>query len=140
MRNLSLIALLLLSACADAQQTGGNQPPAKTFAGLYFSPTSGKVGYHMVSKNLVSQDPCSGNFSIGDYGSRGPGFSVEGLVPPGLTAPDAAKKQFAFEGTPRQAGDWDVKVTMRYIHCGYGGGAKDTDPDLSTDVHFHIDP
>jgi len=148
MKYLMLVALFMLSSCADASQTGGNwgnsggnQAATKSFAGLYFSPTSGKVGYHMVSNNFISQSPCAADegYSAGSGGSRGGPVSVEGIVPPGLMPPDALQGRYGFDGTPRQAGDWDVKVTYRYLHCGSKVVGEDA-PDLTTTVHFHIDP
>jgi hypothetical protein len=141
MKNLSLIALLLLSGCAEASQSSSYSPPATTFSGLYFSPTNGKVGYHMLSNNYFQQSPCAAN-EHATVGLAEGGITTVGTIPPGLMAPDASQGRFVFEGTPRQAGDWDVTVTEHYLTCSsvHGADGPKNYGDVTTTVHFHIDP
>jgi len=146
MKHLSLLFFLMLAGCADGSQgnwsnSGGNQTAAKSFAGLYFSPTSGKVGYHMLSTNFFSQTPCATN-EHPTVGLAEGGITATGTIPPGLMAPDASQGRFGFEGTPRQAGDWDVTVTEHYLTCSSvpGSDGSTNFGDVTTTVHFHIDP
>ncbi|HEY3813776.1 MAG TPA: hypothetical protein VGL66_11170 [Caulobacteraceae bacterium] len=126
-------AVFLLSGSAAFATNGST-----VFAGLYFSPTNGKVGYHMVAHNYWTKDPCNTpaeHIIMSDY-------TVVGTVPPGLQSPGMATGLFNFEGTPRQAGDWEVKVTAHDVTCAPAGTATRgvNYGDFVTTVKFHIDP
>src|SRR5258706_8037161 len=120
------LALFVLSGCADLYWAATGQPsvfgkgykaekpepyrPGTKFYGLYYSPTDGRVGYHLVSNNLFRETPS--DCKPGPLSD----LTATGTAPPGITVagesrPDGTRSP-NFEGTPRQAGDWDVTVTM----------------------------
>ena len=65
------------------------------------------------------------------------GYSVAGAVPPGLSSPDANSGSYTFEGTPREPGDWSVRVTAHDLSCGSGSRNYG---DMTAVVNFHIEP
>jgi hypothetical protein len=151
MKNVFLIALLMLSGCAEASQTSSNHAAvATTFGSMVYRPINGKVGYHITANpadygNYSGGTPCA----PGEYGemtiSKG-GRTVEGTLPPGLTASDGSHGHLMFEGTPRQAGDWDVQVTDHGLYCT-GGALGNHGPsgggdygDRTGTLRIHIDP
>jgi hypothetical protein len=138
---LLLISCGLLYGCANPSSQTTQYAPATAFAGLYFSPTNGKVGYHMVSDNFFSQNPCTKD-EFASVGKAEGGITTAGTIPPGLMPPDVTQGRFTFEGTPRQAGDWDVTVTMHYLSCAkaHNSDGPVNYGDQTATVHFHIDP
>lgn len=138
----AICCLASLTGCDTPQATTAQSAPT-TFSGLYFTPTNGRVGYHMVSNNYFPVSPCREDEHISVDADVG-GITVKGQVPPGLAAPDVSVGRFGFEGTPRQAGDWEVEVTLHDLYCNGSRGPRfhngRTWGDRTTMVHFHIDP
>lgn len=70
-------------------------------------------------------------------------MTVAGTLPPGLTPPGFTGNGTPyFEGTPRQAGDWHVVVTVSHLSCGPGQNVRGPVDygDATIPVDFHIDP
>ena len=128
------LASSLLYGCSTTPNQTSQAAPA-TFTGLHLHPTNGYVGYHMVSHGAydAASIPCAADQHPGRES-----VSVIGTLPPGLLAPDASQGRNLFEGTPQQAGDWDVQVTDHGCHCMPGGTVNYGDRTAA--VHFHIDP
>lgn len=125
------LAAISTASFASAQLLRAQKPrPAAAPPSLSFSPTNGKVGFHMVAGSHVAQSPCQPGGNL--VGS----FTVTGALPPGLNPPDTTVPRFGFDGTPGQPGDWDVVVVAHNVGCT--GGA--IYGDLTAYVHFHIDP
>lgn len=120
-------------------QSAANAAAAPTgFSGGYAHPTTGRVGYHMVSQISFGAEPCRPEEHIAPAD-----MTVAGTLPPGLTPPGLAGNGTPyFEGTPRQAGDWHVVVTMRDLRCDATLGVPGpvSYGDLIVPVDFHIDP
>lgn len=122
-----------LAAAAAAEPAG--------FSGGSFTPTSGRVGYHMVSAFEFQARPCRPDEHI-----HVTDVTVKGTVPPGLTSPGLAGQGGNgtpnFEGTPRQAGDWQVYATLHDLSCSavYGAAGPIDYGDVGIPINFHIDP
>jgi len=119
----------VLTACAGARAPVARVP----FSQGFFEPTMGRVGYHMVSemKWHASDEPtprCVPTSSGNE--------DVNGTPPPGLAYDQS---NLEFEGTPRQAGDWSVRVTTHGMHCGMGPDQQNYG-DRTITINFHIDP
>jgi hypothetical protein len=139
-------ALAFLAATAAAR--------ADFFVGGYYTPVTGKVGQELIS---------DANYSIDDMPPScvvtWKDISVAGDLPPGLSPPgtnvtlvasvkderngipiSAAEMPeiaaSAFSGTPRQAGDWPVTVTIHDMACS----GKQSYGDRTIKVNFHIAP
>lgn len=122
----AFISALGLAACempAAGPRVGG-QPGAS----LHYERTGGRVGYHMVSHPMVyDSDPgyyCASKTIL--YAAI-----TQGAAPPGLRMNELG----SFEGTPRQPGEWDIKVTLYGWTCDGGPPSDWTIP-----VHFFITP
>lgn len=132
MRKLAaLVCLAVIGATSASAQIARPRAPAAP-PSLSFSPTTGKVGFHMAAYNYIAQTPCQ------HTGVRS--FAVTGALPPGLTPPDVGAGRLGFEGTPGQPGDWDAVVVAHGVACFDGGVEGAFIGDLTTRVHFHIDP
>lgn len=136
-----LSSIIILHACgADEKPT---QSAQVTFPHPYYTPTTGRVGYHMTSTLYLGQDPPSECRMA--YRSV---FVMQGASgPPGLTLPHTDTANWTvIEGTPRQAGDWTFDVVLKEITCCLKWGARGTDcegpryGDRVIPVHIHIDP
>ena len=131
-RAIGAATLIIFSVLTVTAAVAQRSPPrVTTFGGLSFSPTNGKVGYHLVALSHIAQSPCPPGGNL--VGS----FTVTGELPPGMNPPDTAVPRFSFEGTPGQPGDWDVVVTAHDVGCS---GNLVTYGNLTASVHFHIDP
>ena len=127
-KGIELIAALSVAFAAPALATD-------YFSQSYYSPTTGRVGYHMV----VSLHYPLSNAPEGCQPLLN-GFETQGTVPPGLTAPvfvPYGQNVGNFEGTPRQPGDWDMTVTLKDVQCSNSGQHFG---DRAVSIHFHIDP
>ena len=99
-----------------------------------FVPLDGRVGYHMVSKlNFFDHDvpPECNHDPANSYMLAA---AVEGSIPPGLKYDE---HQAAFEGTPRQPGNWDLDVSLSHFRC------RNSDLDFGDrriHVHLYIAP
>lgn len=125
----AMASVFVLAACESApspESTGSAEP----FAGTHFDPANGRVGYHM--DVLAPLTPQSG-VPAGNTGGVGSGTCksaiglvsdgeyapvVYGTLPPGI-ALVALPGTPIFSGTPRQAGTWNVTVTM-WLGCTGG--------------------
>jgi hypothetical protein len=89
--------------------------PAVPFSHMYFEGTTGKVGEHLVGYIQTYEDdlPAGMPCASAPFG----GIEVEGTLPPGIEMP-AGKTEF--EGTPYQAGVWEVTVVWHDIGCTQG--------------------
>jgi hypothetical protein len=101
----------------------------------HYEPTTGRVGYHMVSQPHPDRMPpgCSPVVN---------GVTLEaGTLPPGLAGPTYSVAMGlpagVIEGTPRQPGDWQVVIVLHNVTCGVGGTPYG---DRRVNVNFHIDP
>lgn len=115
--------------------TGANAAQAEYFSQSYYSPTSGRVGYHMVA-SLHSPMTDRPKGCVPEVN----GFDTQGTLPPGLAAPvfvPYAENVGKIEGTPRQPGDWDITVTLKSIKCTNTG---EQFGDRPVNIHLHIDP
>jgi hypothetical protein len=150
MNKLLLVALLMLSACADAPQTSGNQVTHATFGDIVYRQMTGKVGYHMTADpadygHYAGGTPCTPDETIELTAPEG-GRTYAGTLPPGLAAGgDAAHGRLVFEGTPRQAGDWDIQVTDHGLYClgprgNHGAPGGGDFGDRTGALRIHIDP
>ncbi len=133
--------------CAEQNRKHSGQPaqpvnngrvaaanPQAHFQRLYYTPTTGKAGYHIVSKVQAALDDMPGGQACGPFSTSGD-VSVDGTLPPGIERP--AQKTY-FEGTPQEPGDWEVTVHYPGVHCTQGSDtANYGDRDIK--VHFHID-
>jgi hypothetical protein len=136
------LSLILLGACASSV---GVSASAATAAGTFnhgvFSPTSGRVGYHMPPNfGFYDWDEPTGDNSACHPGVAG--MTAAGTLPPGLalvTNDVTGHAVHGFEGTPRQPGDWNVTVTIQHVACMQGPDQTDYGP-RTVEVHFHIDP
>ncbi|HLJ63829.1 MAG TPA: hypothetical protein VKT70_06975 [Stellaceae bacterium] len=128
---------VILAACTTSSSEAVDDSAfgytAPNFEGGYFSPTNGRVGYHMVATSHFHRTPC-GRPNDGISSSS---WTITGTVPPGLSAPDPAIPTFVFEGTPRQAGDWTITFTWHHLSCA---SRPEDFGDVSYPVNFHIDP
>ena len=132
------VASSFLFGCVGTALNQTSQAAPTQFAGLYFRPTNGYVGYHMVSTSRFAQSPCAAGEKI-----LYRWMSAQGTAPPGLDGPGSIVQSDTdrFEGTPQQAGDWDLQVTVYHLNCSANGERGPIDyGDLTGTVHFHIDP
>jgi hypothetical protein len=125
--------LLGTGLCGLAMIASSCPAAAQWFSRISFDNTDGRVGYHMTVPNGGYNDdvPPQCNHKIANVRAAS---TVEGDLPPGLTF---NTDRAAFEGTPKQPGDWDLTVVMHNIHC------QGSDIDFGEHripVHFHIDP
>ena len=126
-------AFVILASCAGF---GARAAPvdADNFIDFHFSPTNGKVGYHMAASSHFTRRPAAcGPTALANTS----GYTVSGAVPPGLSAPDISTGNYGFEGTPREPGDWTVRVTVHDLTCQ---GAAKNYGDMTAVVNFHIEP
>ena len=103
---------------------------AMFFRKVYWEPTNGRVGYHMVATNkyLPSEAPdanCKLHVSA---------VKIDGKLPPGMIATNGG---LVFEGTPRQPGEWAVRATLTGLTCA---GEYESYGDRVVDVTFKITP
>ena len=128
-------SLLLVTHSAEAQRSRRSPEPT-TFANPYFTPTNGRVGYHMVSNNAFAQAPC-----VSGEKSHAEDFTFTGALPPGI---EFDRSTVAFSGTPRQAGDWGIMIMWKHMSCipvtSFGVNGPVNYGDLGGRVTFHIDP
>jgi hypothetical protein len=127
------LAFWATSSAAVAMFVVAGPAAAQWFSRISFDNTNGRVGYHMTVPNGGYNDdvPPECNHKIANLYAAS---TVEGAIPPGLTFDS---NRAAFEGTPKQPGDWDLTVVMHHIHC------QGSDVDFGEHripVHFHIDP
>ncbi len=129
---LSLTALALLLGSAS-QENASASTQSSPFSALYFEPTSGQTGYHMVSDIWLDEWN-----SPGGKGCKWTALSKisKGNLPPGLEF-DAGIARF--EGTPRQAGRWSVSVSFSDIHCTDGRDQSIYGP-VTVRINFNIKP
>lgn len=137
---LRLLPLLLLipvglAGCATSAPDSRPrfQAPTVPFNRLFYTETSGRVGYHLDSDIQVYEDDTPAGFPcsfISDY------RTYEGNLPPGLEW-DADSANFG--GTPRQPGNWTASITLHGIHCSVGG---DTNyyGDRTVNIRFTVSP
>jgi hypothetical protein len=125
-----VVAALVLAGC-KAPAPAGPTRPAVPFQRVYYEPTSGTVGHHMISSLTVYEDdtpaglPC---LFMAD------GVSYTGELPPGLEMPYGMN---TFEGTPYQPGTWQVTVLLQGLHCTQGAD-QSYHGDRSINVTFNI--
>jgi ankyrin repeat protein len=106
--------------------------PKVHFLRLFYDPTEGKAGYHMVSTIKAHIDDMPGGEACGPFAASGP-LTVTGTLPDGIVMPAGTTH---FEGTPQGPGDWTVTVHYPGAHCTQGDTADYGDRDVP--VHFHI--
>lgn len=106
--------------------------PKVHFLRLFYDPTEGKAGYHMVSTIKAYIDDMPGGEACGPFAASGP-LVVTGTLPDGMVMPAGTTH---FEGTPQGPGDWNVTVHYPGAHCTQGDTADYGDRDIP--VHFHI--
>jgi hypothetical protein len=99
-----------------------------------FVPLNGRVGYHMFSKQVFYDHDVPPECGHNAENSYMLAAAVEGDMPPGLTYDE---HQAAFEGTPKQPGDWSLTVVYSHMRCR---GSEIDFGDRRIPVHFHIDP
>jgi hypothetical protein len=133
-------SVLLLGLCIIPVGASARHGPAAPVTGTFnhgvFSPTTGRVGYHMPANfGFYDWDEPTGNNSTCDPGVAD--MSATGTIPPGLTL--LTSGTHGFDGTPRQPGDWTVRVTIGRVACKQGPDQTVYGP-RTIDVHFHIDP
>lgn len=113
-------------------QPGATRPQAPNarayFNRLHYSPTEGRVGYHMVSQLFIDDWPGARE----DCDIVVDSIHVSGDLPPGMVGPhekDPANVNAGFtnniEGTPRLPGTWVVTVTYFGIGCRGRGSNGD---------------
>jgi hypothetical protein len=106
--------------------------PQKYFRHLFYTPTDGKAGYHLISQLKAYYSDLPGGSGCGLFYESS--ASVDGTLPAGI---EWSAQKASFEGTPQEPGDWEVTVHLADVHCGQGDTADYGNRDLS--VHFHID-
>ena len=134
----AIIVTVSLIASTSGQSAATAAPAPASFVGAYFHPTNGRVGYHMTSRYDFQATPCRP-----DEHPHLADITLKGTLPPGVTAPGSAGNGTPnFEGTPRQAGDWEVYVTMMDLTCTatFGVAGPVDYGNLTIAVGFHIDP
>lgn len=132
-----LAGMVGLAGCEQPRQY---TPPARSavpFSSVIIQNTRGRVGYHMNSMVGIYQDDEPTSACSGHVGAHG--MSYTGELPPGLKQVGGAGELFGFAGTPRQAGDWRVTITVSYFWCKVGPDTKRYGP-RTIDASFHIDP
>ena len=137
---LSMVGLCVCSMPVSAQRAAA--PATGTFNNIFFKNTSGRVGYHMFAPVSV----WDADLPTGANATCVPGVydtTTSGTIPPGLVllANDLPNRGgvHGFDGTPRQPGDWTVRVVINHIQCTQGANQTDYGP-RTVEVHFHIDP
>jgi hypothetical protein len=128
------IGAVIVIASAGAVAPTHAQQSSNWFRYGIFLPQDGRVGYHMVSSATFFDHDVPPECGHNASNSYDMGAAVEGDLPPGLTY-DA--HQGAFTGTPRQPGDWDLKVVYSHMHCR---GSDIDFGEARVPAHFHIDP
>lgn len=129
----------MLSMTAPCSASAAVAPAG--FAGGSFTPANGRIGYHMISQFGFQVEPCTSDQHV-----HVTDITVTGTLPPGLTpaglAAHGGNGTPNFEGTPRQAGDWQVVATLHDLSCSsvYGAGGSVDYGDFVIPVMFHIDP
>jgi hypothetical protein len=137
---------IVVSAAALAIGAGGAPGPAAgrpaplrtgTFNRMQYVNTNGRVGYHMISTIRVnSDDTPNGNWAECNP-AKGGVLSVAGDLPPGLIFEQSDGSSFS--GTPRQPGDWTVRVTIPVMGCRGGPDQAAYGPRI-IEANFHIAP
>lgn len=114
----------------------GGTDSREFFTGAFYTPTDGRVGYHLVSKvRFPSAGKPGGKDAVcAPIGLTG--WEFEGTLPPGVVRP---LDQTHFEGTPRQPGTWQVQVIWQGVHCTEGPDQHDYG-DRKINVIFNISP
>jgi hypothetical protein len=128
------IRFLALAATGSLLTIGAGAAHAEWFSRGLFTQTDGRVGYHMYSQGVYYDSDVPPECGHNAENSYELAAAVEGALPPGLTYDDG---KAAFEGTPRQPGDWTVTVVSSHIHCR---GSDIDFGDRRRLVHFHINP
>ncbi len=125
----SKVANLLTGSSHPQQAVAADA--SRYFQRLFYTPTNGKAGYHMISKIQAYLDDIPDN--CGPFSPTGE-LSVDGTLPPGIALP---QHKTYLEGTPQEPGDWEVTVHFPGVYCTQGGSVSYGDRDIK--VHFHID-
>lgn len=141
-RALTCALVVLGGACSAPRQASRLPVPRDPpFSHIYWSPTTGRVGYHMVSTMHVND---------GDYPLSKPctlhvdTLFTRGDLPPGLTGPrrnPGGGWTLAFEGTPRVPGQWlvSVQLALECVGAEYEGIFGMTSYPL-VDMTFTVSP
>lgn len=149
----TLVLCLALGVALATQEAAAQkrkkQPSNRVpFSHISFVPVNGRVGYHMVAETNVPFDdlpagmPC---FVNGANDGMTRAWETSGTRPPGLLVPgdndpsSPGNMTTYIEGTPRQAGDWHLTVTIHHAHCIQGSDQRDYG-DRTIEVNIHIDP
>jgi hypothetical protein len=120
---------ILFVALALGLSTGAAQA-ADYFLHGYYKPTTGKVGQHL------SSDAAFGISDMPDQCAvEWKDVVITGTLPPGLDISNSFSSVIA--GTPTQAGDWAVTVTLHSLGCSAIPAGQ---ADRSIKVNFHITP
>ena len=131
----ALIAAQFAPVPAFARSASVREP----FTQIFFAPTDGRVGYHLVTQfSLPSDDAPTGNTGRPSSGSCQAGWdytSHSGDLPPGIE--QHLEGAILFKGTPRQPGQW--KVTVNLV-VGCRGGPDVTHYERKVPVTFNIEP
>jgi hypothetical protein len=128
------IATVILIASVPALAPAHAQQPQNWFRYGNFVPDEGRVGFHMIAYAHFFDHDVPPQCDHNAANSYDMGASVQGDLPPGITY---NAQQGAFVGTPRQPGDWDLKVVFSHMHCR---GSDIDFGDSTVPAHFHIAP
>ena len=126
---------------------------ADYFVGGYYTPVNGKVGQELISDAAYSIDDMPPSCVVTWKAITVAGDLPPGLSPPGTNVTLVAQSKdengipisaaeipeiaaSAFSGTPRQAGDWPLAVTIHDMACS----GKASYGDRTIKVKFHIAP
>jgi hypothetical protein len=146
---LCLVLGVALATQEAAAQKRKKQPSYRVpFSHIEFAPLKGRVGYHMVSETSVDYNDLPAGrlcFVNGANDGMTRAWETSGTRPPGLIVPgdddpsSPGNMTTHIEGTPRQAGDWNLTVTIHHAHCAQGSDQRDYG-DRTIEVNIHIDP
>ena len=118
----------------SSANNGGNVSRVP-FSSFSFSPTSGRVGYHLVSK--LNEPPNDRPVPGAACAVQPSEMTTSEDLPPGLST-TRTQTFYTIEGTPTQAGDWSIQVTFHDVKCSVGSDRRNYG-DRTFPVNFHID-